>query len=96
MSGRSSNSKTPPQQPPVDPAQREQAIKFMQMLAGNRQQEYTPILKSLKQIGVEPKSMTVMVGDEPTDCLVIPLQELMSKEWAHMSGQESNTEQENS
>jgi hypothetical protein len=63
----------------------------MQMLAG-RGQEYVPILKSLRQIGVEPKIMTVMVGDEPTDCIVIPQMELMSKEWAHMSG----TEQEKS
>jgi hypothetical protein len=91
MSGRSNNRPTPPATPPVDEAQREQAMKFMQMLAG-KGQEYVPILKSLRQIGIEPKIMPVMIGDEPTDCLVIPQHELMLKEWSRMSGQE----QENS
>jgi hypothetical protein len=85
----SNNRPTPSSTPvPVDDAQREQALKFIEMLAG-RGQEYVPILKSLKAIGIEPKVMTVMIGDEPTDCIVISQQELMSKEWARLSGQET-------
>lgn len=71
-----------PAEQSVDTAQREQAMKFMQMLAGKSQ--YVPILKALKEIGVKPRKMAVMIGDEPMDCIVIPEQELMSKEWAHM------------
>lgn len=95
MAAKGTNNRPTPPPQQQSPAQREQAIQFMQMLAG-RGQEYVPVLKSLKQIGVKPKTMTVMVGDEPTDCIVIPVQELMSKEWAHMSGQEDETEQEKS
>lgn len=87
----SANSRNPAPSPPMDDHQREQAMKFMQMLAG-RGQEYVPILKSLRQIGIEPKIMPVTIGDEPVDCIVIPQQELMNKEWARMSDQE----QENS
>lgn len=89
MAAKGSNSQPTP--PPLDDVQREQAMKLMQMLAG-RGQEYVPILKSLRQIGIEPRIMPVTLGDEPVDCLVIPQHELMLKEWARLSGQE----QENS
>lgn len=70
----------------VDAAQRAQAMEFLQKIMGAKAGGgYTPILKALKQIGITPKTMPVMIGDEPEDCLVIPVSELMSKEWKHMS-----------
>lgn len=63
----------------VDTAQRAQAMEFMQklMTAGG----YTPILKSLHNIGVEFK--TEPVGG--VESIVIPVADLMAKEWRHMS-----------
>ena len=73
-----------PAEQSVDMAQREQAMQLFKMLAGNRNQ-YQPIIKSLKQLDIQPLIMTVTVGDEPTDCLVIPIAVLMQKEWEHMN-----------
>lgn len=50
-----------------------------------RQAQYTPVLKSLEQIGLEPKLMQVMIGDQSVDCFVIPTQDLVYKEWQHMT-----------
>lgn len=47
---------------------------------------YTPIMKALGQLGIEPRVMPVMIGDMPIDCLVIPAQELLVKEYAILSG----------
>jgi hypothetical protein len=70
------------------PEQFEAFGKLAQMLKGARgEQEYTPVLKALKSIGVEPAIMTVMIKDEPIECVVIPVDELRNKEWLHMSGQ---------
>ena len=70
----------------VDSAQREQALRFLQMMAGKGgATAHQPILKSLKDIGVKIRKMTVMIDDKPEECIVVPLQELMSKEWAHIN-----------
>lgn len=47
---------------------------------------HAPILKSLETIGVEPRVLDVMIGDESVECFVIPTQELIFKEWRHMTG----------
>lgn len=58
-----------------------------QLLQGRqRQQPYQPIGKSLEAIGMEARIMDVMIGDEPVQCLVIPVDELMRKEWMRMGG----------
>lgn len=80
-----------PAEQSVDMAQREQAMKLFHLLAGQHQQ-YQPIIKSLKQLGIQPLIMDVTVGDEPTECLVIPVAILMRKEWEHMN---ETPEQEN-
>lgn len=93
-----SSARHPVRQPPpnmnekhVDAAQRQQAMEFLQkiMMAKGAGPQYMPIIKALSTIGVEPKVMDVMLGDEPEECLVIPLTELMSKEWRYMSEMET-------
>jgi hypothetical protein len=51
-----------------------------------KEKPYTSILKSLDQIGLTPKIMDVLIGEEPVSCFVIPVQELVFKEWQLMSG----------
>ena len=75
-----------PAEQAVNAHQREQAMQLLKMMAGNNNSpQYQPVLKSLKAIGVKIRKMTVMVGEEPEDCIVIPVQELMSREWAHLN-----------
>lgn len=67
--------------------------KLAQMLRGARgDQEYTPIIKTLKMIGIEPETQEIQleVDGEVVECLIIPIKELMAKEWQHMSGRQSN------
>lgn len=72
----------------VDAAQRQQAMEFLQrMMMGKG--GYTPVIKALKAIGVEP-DVRVIDGAE---CLVIPMEELMAKEWRHMSELDEMKEQ---
>lgn len=59
-----------------------------QLFGKGREDKYVPVTKSLKQIGLEPKIMDIMVGEEPVQCFVIPCQELVYKEWQHMTGGE--------
>ena len=71
----------------VTEQQRAQALSEIQKLSNVMgQQQQKPILKLLREMGIEPKYMTVVVGDIPTDCIVIPKQELMSKEYAYLAG----------
>ena len=71
----------------VTEQQRAQALSAIQKLSNVMgQQQQKPILKLLREMGIEPKYMTVVVGDVPTDCVVIPKQELMSKEYAYLAG----------
>lgn len=54
----------------------------------NRKPQYTSVIKSLEEIGIEPNIMPVMVPEssDPVECLVIPLQDLVFKEWQIMGG----------
>jgi hypothetical protein len=72
------------------PEQFEAFGKLAQMLKGTRPEpEYMPIMKALEAINVEYRVIDVMLGDIPTECVVIPLQELMYREWTHMSGRKT-------
>jgi hypothetical protein len=61
--------------------------KLASIMKGSQKQEYIPVMKSLEAIQVDYKIIDVMLGDEPTECVVIPLKDLMYREWCHMSGQ---------
>lgn len=50
-----------------------------------KEEAYVPVLKSLEQIGLEPKMMQVLIGEDPVQCFVIPCQDLVYKEWQHMT-----------
>lgn len=65
---------------------REAVSGLAKALGGSRTTAYTPIGKSLEAIGLQPKRMFVTVGDEPVDCIVIPVEDLMRLEWLHMGG----------
>lgn len=84
MAGTARNRAANPAEQSVDMEKREQAMRLIQQLAGNAGQ-YVPLLKQLATIGVEPKVMDVMLGDEPTECIVLPVSELMAKEWKYMN-----------
>lgn len=75
------------------PAKREALGKGIEgLLGGDRAGRYTPVVKSLEALGIEPRVMAVAItgSDEPVDCLVIPAQELLIKEYAKMSGVDPN------
>jgi hypothetical protein len=78
------NTRPFPPQPPTQ-EQLEAFGKIARLLKG-AQPEYVPVSKSLEAIGIRPKIMDIMIGDDPTECMVIPLAELIRKEWEHMSG----------
>jgi hypothetical protein len=61
--------------------------KLASIMKGSQKQEYIPVMKALEAIQVDYKIIDVMLGDEPTECVVIPLKDLMYREWCHMSGQ---------
>jgi hypothetical protein len=52
----------------------------------NKERPYTPLAKSLEAAHIKPRVMDIMLGEEPVECLVIPVQELIYKEWKHMTG----------
>lgn len=59
-----------------------------------KQTPHKAIIKSLEDIGVRVRVMPVMLGDEATDCLVIPIQELIIKEYTQLSGVDISKYQE--
>ncbi len=67
-------------------AQIRDAGKGLAQLFQGKEKPYVPVTKSLEQIGLEPRIMDVMLGDQPVECFVIPAQELVYKEWQHMTG----------
>jgi len=81
------NTRPFPPQPPTQ-QQLEAFSRLTQILKGGPQ-EYVPVLKSLDKIGADYKITDVKLGDETVECVVIPLSELMYREWTHMSGQSS-------
>ena len=82
-----SSNETP--QPPIDAAQRAQAMEFLQKIMGAKAGGgYVPITKALNALEVNFKMMTVddFNDDGPAvECLVIDANDLMVKEWKHMS-----------
>jgi hypothetical protein len=57
---------------------------------GGTNARHKPIVKALEELGIDYKVMPVMIGDEPIDCVVIPAQELLVKEYAAMTGVDPN------
>lgn len=51
---------------------------------------HKPIVKALEELGIKVRVMPVMIGDEPVDCLVIPTQELVIKEYQLLTGVDPN------
>lgn len=74
-----------PSKEPVSAEQKEALAKLGNLFKG-RAPQYQPILKSLEMLGIEQNIMTVMIADVPVECLVIPLQELIFREWRQLSG----------
>ena len=70
----------------MDPETKAQLGKGLQSLFKGREEKYTPVMQSLDKIGLEPRIMDVMIGDQTQQCFVIPCQELVYKEWQHMTG----------
>ncbi len=50
-----------------------------------RKPPYQSVLKSLAQIGIEPVKTVIAVNGENKECIAIPVEELIYKEWAYMS-----------
>jgi hypothetical protein len=73
-----------PQQPPSQ-EQIESLTKLAGLLRGMQTQTYMPITKSLEAIGIELRTETISINGELIECLVIPLDELMRKEWQRMT-----------
>lgn len=77
-----------PPRPPNQPNQQQQeAVKRLSGLF-SKEKPYTPLAKSLKAAGIQPRVMDIMldVNGPEVECLVIPVQELIYKEWKHMTG----------
>lgn len=79
----------------VSEEQKEQALAALQKIGnafknmggGTKSgDKHEPIMKSLDKMGITVHFMPVMVGDEPTDCVVIPVSELIVKEYQYMTG----------
>lgn len=82
-------------QVPKDPANKTEGGALSRMLGGgsNRLKPYTAVMKSLEQIGLTPKIMDVMIGDDTKECLVVPMEELIYREWQYMSGVDASKQQ---
>lgn len=75
----------PTPNPAEQAANRQEALKFMQQMMQQKKDEHVPIVKSLEQMGIRTRTMTVMVGDMPQECLIIPIAELVQREYEFMS-----------
>lgn len=51
---------------------------------------HRPIVKALEDIGMEVRVMSVMIGGEPVDCIVIPAEDLMRSEYQYITGVKFN------
>lgn len=56
------------------------------LAGGERKKPYQSILKSLEEIGIDPIKTVIAVRGENKECIVIPIEELIYKEWLYMSG----------
>jgi hypothetical protein len=76
-----------PLQDPPEPRQQEAVDKLAGLFKGRgRTPPHEPIIKSLEKIGLNPKVMPVTIGGEEVDCIVMPIELLMLKEYQYMSG----------
>lgn len=71
----------------TSPEQKEAMGRLGNLFGGgkSRQKPYMPVLEALETIGIEPKFMSVMIGDESVQCLVVPTQDLVYKEWQYLT-----------
>lgn len=72
----------------------ERLINTFAGLLGGGKKNYIGVHKSLETIGMIPKVMHVTIADEPIECLVIPMDELIVKEWKYLTGYTVPSEQE--
>lgn len=77
---------TSPMGPPAPNQQQQEELKKKLSGLFSREKPYTPLAKSLEAAGIKPRVMDIMLEDQPVECLVIPVQELIYKEWKHMTG----------
>jgi hypothetical protein len=84
----STNNKKPMNNPLEEkpPPGQQEAMNRLAGLFKGKTPAHEPIIKSLEKLGVNPKVMPIMLGDEAIDCLVIPVDLLMMKEYQYMSG----------
>lgn len=68
------------QRPQPSPAEQAQLAQFLQQLKPK------PILTALKDLGVKTRIKATMIDGNMAECLIIPIDELMRKEYLHMSG----------
>jgi len=70
----------------VQEQQRAQVMSALQKMAGLMSAQQKTVLKALGEMGIRYYFVPVMIDDVPTDCVVIPKDELMRKEYAYISG----------
>lgn len=80
------NRKPPPAMRTPPNAQQQEELKKKLSGLFNREKPYTPIAKSLAAANIQPRVMFIDIGDTKVECLVIPVQEMIFKEWIHMTG----------
>ena len=97
----SNNRKPRPQMalPTPPPPDQSEAMGKLAGLFKSKPEAYTPVTKSLKDIGLEPIIMDVFLIDHPgtelVECLVIPVQDLIYREWRHITQSELVTQPQN-
>lgn len=72
--------------PGANEEQKKQITQFIQMLMDKLKPQHKPILNSLKELGIPTRVKSTVINGTQMDCLVIPIDELMRKEYMHMSG----------
>lgn len=60
-----------------------------------KESPYVPVTKSLDDIGLDPLIMDINIDDEKVECLVIPVQDLIYREWRYMTKSELVTKPQN-
>lgn len=77
-----------------DAQQREQIQRVISKVMGLFEKftnQHTPITKALSDMGIQPRFQQVDIEGEHVNCLVIPAEELMQKEYQFMTGIDVNT-----
>lgn len=60
------------------------------LFGGGKQPQHRPIMKSLEDLGIRPHIMSVQLGSQTTTCIVVPVDELVTKEYQKLSGIDMN------